>query len=647
MFEKERFLLKNCIFFICDWDLLSYYVTKIGNMSQEELRRLQMSQSSRAQPAGNQQRFNNRMRYCIGQNRTSYRPNKPYSYREKHLTRNDIIKALSQGQERIPLKYKDVIMKWNKIKSKEGKGIRSYLEPFKNKHEEPDRLKTHRDYMLDEVEYMNIDFQEEKKLKKSLATRFIHEISDVAGNRTQKKEKRELGLKLISMQMGSMIQSTFSKVKNNKRVSLNPEVVINISQTIYENGFDYQLNERNINKLKKEYEELLKSNETDNSESPALELPEQKEEVKEEPNPVTFGFEVEKDEFLPVLNQLDPNHFKIQDVTENEEDNLADTKSMDYYYPKKMDDLPSILDNENIDNTEKDPELDLLHNFFPSYGISSSIEDAKNFLISHKLVDDEKEINVMRGPFIKYEIKVKENEDEFGEDYDEPVIEYMDHPVDPEIAEIAEIASLLSSKPDFPEGQDPRQQVSGTQQVEEAKRKPEDKLPYEKESRLLPCILSVNQKKTISIDQLIKERYTEDSESITEERMARKRGRENTEIEYKTEIKDSIEANIQEKSSAAEEKKQKTEENEIQLIEITENDSEYRKKCFKTYCEMKNHINILKKRKNSEDKEDIKKYEKRLSKGLLLNYNKHKQSKFKMICDLFMKDQCEYLEKRR
>jgi len=182
-------------------------------MGNEDMRRMQYNHGGRGASASQPQSRgaqdpNSRARYSgAGQARASYmintnnvyaryRPSRPSSYRQKNLTRNDIIKALSQGQERIPFHYKDYKAKWDKLHSKEGLGIRSYLDiplkTIKDKDVEPARVKTHRDYMLDEVEYMNIDFREEKKLKKSLATKFIHEISDVAGNRTEKKEKKEL-----------------------------------------------------------------------------------------------------------------------------------------------------------------------------------------------------------------------------------------------------------------------------------------------------------------------------------------------------------------------------------------------------------------------------------------------------------------------
>lgn len=53
----------------------------------------------------------------------------------------------------------------------------------------------------------------------------------------------------------------------------------------------------------------------------------------------------------------------------------------------------------------------------------------------------------------------------------------------------------------------------------------------------------------------------------------------------------------------------------------------------------------MKKRANPEDKENLKKLELRLSKGLLILSNKN--TTFRKILELFMKDQCEYLEKRR
>lgn len=93
---------------------------------------------------------------------------RPASYRHKKLTQAEILRALSQGQDRIPMSYNDYKQKWEKLQSKEGSGIRGYLEPYQKKLEEPERIKCHRDFLLDEVEYMNIDFREERKLKLGL-----------------------------------------------------------------------------------------------------------------------------------------------------------------------------------------------------------------------------------------------------------------------------------------------------------------------------------------------------------------------------------------------------------------------------------------------------------------------------------------------
>lgn len=122
--------------------------------------------------------------------------------------------------------------KWEKLQSKEGVGIRMYLDPYMKKHEEPERVKTHWDFMLDEVEYMNIDFREERKLKKALCTRFAHEIADVAGSSTHKKELKESRMKIISMQMASMIQSTFRKVEKNHIIPISPIIATWAFQTL-------------------------------------------------------------------------------------------------------------------------------------------------------------------------------------------------------------------------------------------------------------------------------------------------------------------------------------------------------------------------------------------------------------------------------
>jgi len=167
-----------------------------SNMNPEELRRLQLSQQQRAASmsasARSGQEPNAAMRQSTSQQRASYRinsnvysryrPTKAASYRHKSLTKNDILKALSQGLDRPPMFLPDYKSKWEKLQSKEGMGIRMYLDPYMKKHEEPERVKTHHDFMMDEAEFMNVDFREEKKLKKSLCTRFVHEISNARDN---------------------------------------------------------------------------------------------------------------------------------------------------------------------------------------------------------------------------------------------------------------------------------------------------------------------------------------------------------------------------------------------------------------------------------------------------------------------------------
>ena len=361
---------------------------------------------------------------------------------------------------------------------------------------------------------------------------------------------------------------------NCKKIDLYPEVIINISQTIYDNGFDYQLSERNINKLRKEYDQLIKIDDAENSEVIPIEPREERKE--EDPVFTTFGHVQQKDKFLPVLNQLDPNNFQVQDISGKEEENSDEGKSI-YYYPKKMEDPPSVLDGDNSEERVRDLEYDLLHNFFPSNGFSGSIEDAKNFLVSHKLVNDEKEINVMRGPFTDFEIKLQELEEEGKDTTFTPVVEYVEEKVDPEMAAIAE---FMPSKPDYP-NETPNQRQGANQQQEEPRRKPEDRLAYEKPSKQLPCLLTTETKKIISIDQLMSERYrTADSSEPGSPKRGRKRRRSEAEEEIKEQEDVSMEVGIVEKPNS---KIQRTTEVDKNFIIITEDDSEFRKKTFKTY----------------------------------------------------------------
>lgn len=314
-----------------------------------------------------------------------------------------------------------------------------------------------------------------------------------------------------------------------------------------------------------------------------------KEEKKETPAPSRipgFGEYTQKDEYLDVLTKIDPDHFKIQDIDAPEDENAAEVKTVNYYYPKKIEEYPPIIDAETSDERSVDHEIELLHSFFPSNGISSAIDDAKHFLIANKFVTDEGDIDVVRGPFTQYEIKCLENE-EFHYDNPEPNVVYIKEKQDEEINEIAD---LLPAKTEIPEGavnrQQPPQQPPQQQrvpqpgapvQVEDSKKPNELKLPYEKQSRDLPCLLSVRPKQIISIDELIAQIYT--SDSSLPERKSRKRLRdteEESKLTFLTE--DQITT-----SPGTEVKKSKIEEVDTSMIEITEEDSDTRKKAFKTY----------------------------------------------------------------
>ena len=89
------------------------------------------------------------------------------------------------------------------ITKKDNAAIISFQD-YTPKHPEPPRIKAHRDFMLDEIEYMSIDFEEERKFKISMAYKLSHHAAEVARKRqarTGKEDitKRVLALKLVSM----------------------------------------------------------------------------------------------------------------------------------------------------------------------------------------------------------------------------------------------------------------------------------------------------------------------------------------------------------------------------------------------------------------------------------------------------------------
>lgn len=100
--------------------------------------------------------------------------------------------------------------------------------------------------------------ERKNKLKQSLRSRFAREIADI--NSVKFKERKEVSSRLISMQMSSMIQTTFRKVQKNQILPINPVIAIYISQFIRYNGFEVQLTSKSISKIMQEYEEFIQSN---------------------------------------------------------------------------------------------------------------------------------------------------------------------------------------------------------------------------------------------------------------------------------------------------------------------------------------------------------------------------------------------------
>lgn len=342
--------------------------------------------------------------------------------------------------------------------------------------------------------------------------------------------------------MSSMIQTTFRKVQKNQILPINPVIAIYISQFIRYNGFEIQLAPKSINKIMQEYDDFIQSNsEAKNNNSEDVQM---KEESKIDPERTPQHVESgSKDEGLEALALIHPDNFKLDMHNPNKEEPAQEAKTHDYYYPKKMEDIPPLIDNDigSIGSTV-DHEVELLHSFFPANGVSDAIDDAKNFLISHKFVTDENEIDVVRGPFAQYEIQVIENE-EYGDSIADPMLVYI---TDKQDEEFNRIADMIPQKTEAPaenqkaEGAQPGQaqgQAQGQSQAQpqaakETTRRPEERLPYEKPSRDLPCLIDVKQQKLISIDDLLTELYGEKTEE-DEQRKSRKRARKSSEEDLK------------------------------------------------------------------------------------------------------------------
>ena len=446
-----------------------------------------------------------------------------------------------------------------------------------------------------------------------------------------------------------MIQETFYKVQKNQPLLIAPAITVYIKSYVNTHGFETQLTKTNINKIKKQYEEFVKNNtskEQENKpkteEKPAEEVKMPKEEEKENVpkwrRNKKYSLMNIKDENLESLTMLTSEKIKIENFNAVDDEMGTESKSIDYYYPKKLEELPTHNESESNDGKTNDIELELLHSFFPSNGVSDAVDDAKNFLITHKFVRDESQIEVVRGPFAEYEKQVIDNK-EFGNIYqdDEPNHVYVSEKVD---EEFNEIANLFPAKMEFPEGVDPKVNKST-----EAARRPEDRLPYEKPSRVVPILLEVNPKQECSFEQLYSQSFSTVDDDETKLRMSRKRQRDElSEIEENSE-KSNFEP--KDNSNLRVSKMPKIDENDekVEYIEITVDNTETRKKAFKTYCEYKHRMDNLKARGNEDDLEEIKKIEIRLKRGLLSCANR--DSKFRRIYELFIRDRAEYLEKRR
>ena len=436
--------------------------------------------------------------------------------------------------------------------------------------------------------------ERKNKLKQSLRSRFAREIADI--NSVKFKERKEVSSRLISMQMSSMIQTTFRKVQKNQILPINPVIAIYISQFIRYNGFEVQLTSKSISKIMQEYEEFIQSNsEAKNNNDGDVQMKEEnKQDPERTPQFVEWGT---KDEGLEALALIHPDNFKLDMHNPSKEEPTLEAKTHDYYYPRKMEDIPPIIEADvGSAGSTIDHEIELLHSFFPANGVSDAIEDAKNFLISHKFVTDENDIDVVRGPFAQYEAQVIENM-EYGDNQDDPTIIYVP---DKQDEEFNRIADMMPQKFDFPaEGQKaeapPAGQVQGQPQgqpqgqsqmppqaVKEPVRKPEERLAYEKPSRDLPWLIDVKQQKLISIEELLSEMYSKKTE-VDEYRKLRKRTRINSDEELKIsfdqimENEDGSEEFKEQAFDQSNNKKAKIYEEQNNFIDITEEDNDMRK----------------------------------------------------------------------
>jgi hypothetical protein len=97
---------------------------------------------------------------------------------QRQYTKYEIAKILRQKTDKRTLKEERKTKYYHYLARKDKIAINAFAD-YTPKLDEPTVYKYHRDWMLQEMNWMSIDFQEEKKLKKALLFRVAHEAAEV------------------------------------------------------------------------------------------------------------------------------------------------------------------------------------------------------------------------------------------------------------------------------------------------------------------------------------------------------------------------------------------------------------------------------------------------------------------------------------
>ena len=92
------------------------------------------------------------------------------------------------------------------------------------KGEEAPRYQYNWDMMLDESNWMAIDFHESRKWERAMAYKIAREAKSKAVQVSQQRTVKKIHEKVVSVKLASMVEQVFFNIQNNRRVEIKPAI---------------------------------------------------------------------------------------------------------------------------------------------------------------------------------------------------------------------------------------------------------------------------------------------------------------------------------------------------------------------------------------------------------------------------------------